>query len=152
MNGQGKQKLREVSDMVQQDPALRELRLISKVLILANAGAIEKELSKIATTDERKKMWVLIDGKHMPKEIADQAGVTQMAVSNFVNAGVASELIEYTKGKPPIRTLSYVPPEWTSLVTSSSSEASETHAASETGGSSPEIVKNDKGDGNGERN
>jgi len=132
--------------MAQQDPTLRELKLISKVLILTNAGAIERELSKIATTNDRKKMWVLIDGKRMPKEIADQAGVTQMAVSYFVNAGVVAELIEYVKGKPPRRILNYVPPEWINLVTLPSSEAEEKEV------SSPEIVKNDKGDSYGEKN
>lgn len=33
---------------------LTELRKISKILILANAKAIETELSNYATTDERK--------------------------------------------------------------------------------------------------
>lgn len=104
---------------------LKELRLILKVLILSNSGAIEKELSKIATTNERKKMWVLIDGKNMPKDIATKAGVTQMAVSNFLNACRTAEFIEYAKGEPPKRTLNYVPPEWISLVKVPSAELPE---------------------------
>lgn len=136
-----------MSDMEQQDPTLRELKLILKVLILANAGAIERELSKIATTNERKKMWVLIDGKRMPKDIADQAGVTPMAVSNFVNAGVAAELIEYVKGKPSRRILDYVPPEWISLVAQPPSETEEERTLS-----SPDTVKKDQGDNNGGEN
>lgn len=132
--------------MAQQDPTLRELKLISKVLILANAGAIERELSKIATTNERKKMWVLIDGKRMPKDVADQAGVTSMAVSNFVNAGVAAELIAYVKGKPPQRILDYVPPEWISLVPLPSETEKERVVGP------PGDVKNDQGDNNGKEN
>jgi len=95
---------------------LRELRRISKILILTNASTIEKELSKIASSDDRKCMWICIDGKRMPKNIANEVGVTQIAVSYFLNAGVAAGLIEYVKGEPPRRILDYVPPVWIDLV------------------------------------
>lgn len=95
---------------------LRELKKLSKILILANAGIVERELSKIASTNDRKKMWVLIDGKRMPGDIAKEAGVTAMAVSYFLNAGAATELIEYERGEPPRRILDYVPPSWIELV------------------------------------
>lgn len=111
-----------MNNMTDQDATLKELKSILKVLILANADAIEKELSKIATTNERKKIWVLIDGKRMPKDIAKEVGVTQMAVSHFLSAGVAVELIEYIKGEPPRRILDYVPPAWINLVKSPPAE------------------------------
>lgn len=102
--------------MTNQDATLKELKSILKVLILANANAIKKELSKIATTNERKKIWVLIDGKRMPKDIAKETGVTQMAISYFLNAGAVAGLIEYIKGKPPRRIIDYVPAAWIDLV------------------------------------
>jgi hypothetical protein len=98
------------------EASLRELRKISRILILANAASVEKELSKIATTNERKKMWVLMDGKKMPKDLAKETGVTIMTVSNFLAAGVAAELVEYNRGEPPRRILDYVPPNWIELV------------------------------------
>jgi hypothetical protein len=98
------------------EATLRELRKISRILILANAASVEKELSKIATTNDRKKMWVLMDGKRMPGDIAKEAGVTAMTVSYFLNAGVAAELVEYKRGEPPRRILDYVPPAWIELV------------------------------------
>lgn len=101
---------------------LKELKKISKILTVANSTAIENELTKIATSTGRKKMWTLIDGNRMPKEIADEAGVSAMAVSNFLNVGKASELIEYEKGKAPIRLLDYVPPSWIELFTPVPSE------------------------------
>ncbi len=61
-------------------------------------------------------MWVYMDGKRMPKDLASLVGVTAMAVSVFLNVGIAASLIEYEKGKPPSRLLDYVPPEWLSLV------------------------------------
>ena len=102
--------------MVELSETLRELRKISKILVLANASVIEKELSKIATSDARKKMWVLIDGKRMAKDIANEIGVTQMAVSYFLAAAVAAELIEYAPHEPPRKILDYVPPSWIELV------------------------------------
>lgn len=95
---------------------LRELRRISKILVLTNAQTIEEELSKIATTGDRKRMWILIDGHRMPKEIANEVGVTPMAVSYFLNAAVATELVEYSRGKPPRKVLDYVPPSWLNLI------------------------------------
>jgi len=98
------------------DETLRELRRISKVLILANASIIEDELSKIATSDARKKMWVLIDGERMAKDIANEIGVTKMAVSHFLTAAKASEMIEYVPREPPRKILDYVPPSWIELM------------------------------------
>jgi hypothetical protein len=95
---------------------LHELKKISKILTLVNAAAIEKELSKIANTDARKKMWVLIDGQRMPKNIAKEVGVTQMAVSYFLNIASAADFIEYTQREPPHKILDYVPPSWIDLV------------------------------------
>jgi hypothetical protein len=99
-----------------QSPTLRELKKISKILLLANAKVIETELSKIAGSDVRKKMWVLIDGKRAAKDIAKDACVTQMAVSYFLTSASAAEFVEYNKGEPPRRILDYIPPSWIDLV------------------------------------
>jgi len=104
---------------------LRELKKISKILTLASASSLEKELEKIASTNDRKKMWVLIDGKRRQREIAADAGVTQAAVSYFLSAAVAAELIEYPRGEPPRRIIDYVPPAWIELVKLSPAEEAE---------------------------
>lgn len=95
---------------------LSELKKISKILLLANAETIERELSKIATSDVRKKMWVLIDGSRSQTDIARAVGVTQAAVSYFISAAVEAQLVENPPGKPPRRVLDYVPPSWLELV------------------------------------
>jgi len=136
-----------VSNMKEQDPTLKELKAILKVLILANADFIEKELSKIATTNDRKKLWVLIDGKRMPRDIAKEAGVTPMAVSNFLNAGVVAELIEYVKGEPPRRILDYIPPAWINLVKLPPPEDLEENDVV-----SPDKTKSGEGESDGEKN
>jgi len=95
---------------------LQELRRISKLLTLANASIIEAELNKIANTDPRKKMWILMNGIKMPKDLAAASGVSSMAVSNFLSAALALNLIEYAPRQPPQRALDYIPPTWLSLV------------------------------------
>jgi len=96
---------------------LAELRKISKILILANTKAIENELSKYATTEDRKRVWVLINGKRMTKEIAQSIGVSQRAVDKFLKVLETAELIENPWGKPSKKMLDYTPPSWVELVT-----------------------------------
>ena len=95
---------------------LSELTKISKILTLANSKAIEEEIGKIAHSEARKKMWVLIDGKRMPKDIAKEAKVTAMAVSYFLEAASAAGFAHYAQREPPKKILDYVPPSWISLV------------------------------------
>lgn len=98
------------------DSTLKELKKISKILILSNASVIESEIAKVASTNDRKRIWVLIDGIKMPADIGKEANTTAMTVSNFLNAGKAADLIDYKKGLPPQRILDYVPPSWIDLV------------------------------------
>lgn len=105
---------------------LNELKKISRILTLSNAEAIEQELSKIATSDTRKKMWVLIDKKRMPKDLAKEAKVTTMAVSKFLKALADAEFVEYSPREPPSKILDYTPPSWIELVENSEQTAEET--------------------------
>jgi len=95
---------------------LAELRKISKILILANTKTVENELSKYATTDDRKRVWALINGKRMSKEIAQSIGISQRAVDIFLKVLETAELIENPRGKPPRKILDYTPPSWVELI------------------------------------
>jgi len=95
---------------------LTELKKISKILTLVNAEAIEDELSKYATTDNRKKIWVLINGTRMPANIAQSTGISTRSVERFLKVLEIAELIENLWGKPPKRLLDYVPASWLDLV------------------------------------
>lgn len=134
--------------MVETDTTLKELRKIAKILLLANAPLVQKEIEKIANSDARKKMWVLTDGTRMQKDIANEVKVTQAAVSYFLNAAVAAELIEYRKGEPPRRLLDYVPPEWIEIIQSPESTliAEQQESESQTIGSGPQQSTEGKSD------
>jgi hypothetical protein len=97
---------------------LDELRRVSKILTLVNAKALEIELSKYATTDERKKAWILIDGNSLPEEIGEKAGIKLRAIQEFLKILVDATLIENFRGKPPKRLLDYVPASWLELIKS----------------------------------
>lgn len=102
--------------MSENELILKELKAIKKILLLVNSKQIEQEIEKIASTKERKCMWVLMDGKRTLKEIAGIIEVTVRAVQLFSSQAYAAGLIEYERGKPPIRLLDYVPPSWIDLI------------------------------------
>jgi hypothetical protein len=127
---------------------LRELKKISKILTLANASIIENELSKIANTDSRKKMWVLIDGKRMPQDIADMVGVTRRAVTYFLDDAATADFIEYNPYEPP-RRIFYVPPSWIDLIAKERGEEEAAKDKPQTMKADSAIApKQEKGDGN----
>jgi|GEM_PF-842683 len=102
--------------MTDGDLVLEELKRISKILTLAHGESLEKELSKIATSDERKKIWVLIDCVKLPKDIAKEVGVSVRSVNRFLSIGEKVGLIENPWGKPPRRLIDYVPATWVELI------------------------------------
>lgn len=93
-----------------------ELRKISKILTLVNAKTLEIELSKYATTTERRKAWILIDGNNLPEQIGEKAGMKLRSIQEFLKILVDATLIENSRGKPPKRLLEYVPASWVELI------------------------------------
>ena len=96
---------------------MKELKKISKILLLAHGERLETELGKIATTNDRKKIWVLINGKLGPEDISKQTGLSVGSVRNFLTILEKGELIENPYGKPPKKLIDYVPPKWVELLT-----------------------------------
>jgi len=102
--------------MTNGDLILEELKTISKILTLAHGESLERELSKIASSDERKRMWVLIDGIKLPKDLAKEAEVSVRSINRFLSIGQKAGLIRNPWGKPPTRLVDYVPAKWIELV------------------------------------
>lgn len=94
---------------------LDELKKISKILTLINAKQLEDELSKYATTDDRKRIWILIDGQNMSKDICDAMGFTEDGVNKFLKILKLAGLVENPRKQPPKKLLDYVPPSWLEL-------------------------------------
>ncbi len=102
--------------MTNEEEILKELRKMSKILIMSNGTNLEKELAKYATNDDRKRIWVLIDGNRQADEILKATGLTKTPVYNFLKILEDSNLIERQHGKPPKRLLEFVPAEWADLI------------------------------------
>lgn len=98
------------------DETLKELKKISKILTMAHGEQLEKELAKIATTDDRKRIWVLINGELTPEGISKQTHITIGAVKNYLTVLKKAEFIENPYGKPPKKLIDYVPPKWVELL------------------------------------
>jgi len=95
---------------------LKELKKISKIMMLANGNALETEIAKYATTPDRKKIWILIDGNRQADEIVKVSGLTQAPVYRFLKILEDANLIERPRGQPPRKWLDYVPAEWIDLI------------------------------------
>jgi hypothetical protein len=109
-----------------QDSAiLSELKKISQILLFSNSEQIDRELGKVADNEARKKTWVLIDGKRMPKDIAVQVGVSLSTVSRFLDSASAANLVFYAAKYPPAKKLDYVPSSWLHLVFDKTEEEAE---------------------------
>src|SRR5579875_2283286 len=91
---------------------LRELKIITKILLLSNSKSVEEELGKLVNSEERKMAWILMDGTRKVPDIINKGKVAAATMSRFLAAGVALDLIEYKKGEAPRRVLDYVPQEW----------------------------------------
>lgn len=98
--------------MTTDDDILKELRNITKIIIISNGHTIERELEKYATSKDRKKIWILIDGKNQVDKIAKTVSKTRRAVEIFLKILEEASLVERPYNKPPIRRLDYVPPSW----------------------------------------
>ena len=89
-----------------------EMKNISKILLIAHSDKIESELEKVATTDERKRIWILIDGKRTSQEIAVQIGISKRSVDRFLRLAENIGFVKNPWGKPAYRTVDYVPSKW----------------------------------------
>lgn len=97
---------------------LAELRKMNKVMILANGDKLETELARYASTDERKKVWALIDGKRDINELIRGSGLKKSLIYSFLAMLEEANLIEKSHGKPPMKTLEFVPASWVELLES----------------------------------
>jgi len=91
---------------------LFELRSIKRTLNIAHSQQIDTYLNDIIKSENRRKMWIAIDGEKMSNEIAEEANVTPMAVSNFLKLVSELSLVQYRQGNPPKKIIDHIPAEW----------------------------------------
>ena len=91
---------------------ISELFEIKQLLLLNSRENIKKELDEIATTDERKVIWGMLDGLTSTTEIAEQVGVTPRSVQRFISQLEEKELVITERRGYPKRRMDYIPSNW----------------------------------------
>lgn len=98
------------------DDILNELKKTNKLLILAYADKIENQLEKVASSKERKTIWVLLNGTNDNKELSKITKLSIRGIQNILKEYEDCELINNPRGKPATRKIDYVPPSWIELL------------------------------------
>ena len=91
---------------------LDELSKIRQLLEILARNALREELERIATTDERKRIWALCDGLRSTEEIAKKVGVTPRTVQRFIKELRNVDLVTIVKRGYPKRRFDYIPSDW----------------------------------------
>jgi predicted ArsR family transcriptional regulator len=95
-----------------EEKVYEELVRIRELLERLARKELKEDLEKIATTKERKKIWVLCDGMTSTSDIATKAGVSQRTVQIFLNDLQTRDLITFEKRGYPKRKYDYIPSDW----------------------------------------
>jgi hypothetical protein len=88
------------------------LKVIRKLTEMQLRGPIKDELTKFASSTERRKMWMLCDGALSTIEMSKRIGVSPRAVQYFVQDGLTAGFLRVDRRGYPSRTIDWTPPEW----------------------------------------
>jgi DNA-binding transcriptional ArsR family regulator len=69
-------------------------------------------LSEVASSPERQRIWMLLDGLTSTTDIADTLGITQRSVQRFVKILGNHNLVDLRRRGYPKRNINYTPQEW----------------------------------------
>lgn len=91
------------------------LKVIRKLTEIQLRGPIKDELTKFASSTERRKLWILCDGTMTTIEMSKKIGVSPRAVQYFVQDGLKAGFLRVDRRGYPSRTIDWTPPEWERL-------------------------------------
>ena len=94
------------------EEVFEEVSKIRKLLEILLRENIKEELEIVATTPERKKIWVLCDGSTNTKGIAKEVGMSLRAVQTTIKELKDHDLIKHEKGGYQQRIFDYIPYDW----------------------------------------
>ncbi|MHA1972627.1 MAG: hypothetical protein ACTSW1_06535 [Candidatus Hodarchaeales archaeon] len=95
---------------------LFEMKKNNLLLTISNIDKITAYLESIATTEDRKKIWILIDGKLTTQEIADIIDVSARSVTRFIKLADDAGLVINNWGQPAKKIIEIVPNSWLELI------------------------------------
>jgi len=89
---------------------------VYRLLEIQTRPQIEATLQKLATTKERRKVWILSDGERKTEEIARLSGNAIRTVQVFVQEADRAGLMDTRKRGTPRRRFDVIPADWAPLV------------------------------------
>ena len=89
-----------------------EVLKIRQLLEMLSRGVLREELEKTATTEQRRRIWTLLNGARRTEEVAHVVGVSQRAVQAFVSDLERADLIMTRRRGYPRRRFDYTPSNW----------------------------------------
>jgi len=89
-----------------------EMVKVRHLLEIMVRDQLKKSLEQSVTTEERRRIYVLMDGISGTDEIAQRAGVSQRSVQLLVKDLLDAGLVSLEKRGYPRHTFDYIPPEW----------------------------------------
>jgi len=91
---------------------LAELGEIKQILLLNSREVLKNELNEIASTEERKQIWGLLDGLTSTADISKKVGVSLRTVQMFAFQLEEKEFVITEKRGYPKRRMDYIPSDW----------------------------------------
>ena len=91
---------------------LSELMEIKHLLLLNSREVLKQILNDVASTDERKQIWGLMDGLTSTSDIAEKVKISPRAVQIFISQLEEKELVLTEKRGYPKRRMDYIPSDW----------------------------------------
>jgi len=88
---------------------LEEIKLLTRLMAQTQLDEI---LLNIATTEDRKKIWALLNGVRDSQEIADSINISKRSVDRFLKLAESVGLANNPWGRPASRKIDYVPTTW----------------------------------------
>ena len=95
---------------------LLEMKKNNLLLTIAHSERIIEYLENVATTTDRKKIWVLIDGNRNSQQIADILNLSKRSVDRFFKLAEDQGLLINPWGQPAKKLIEYTPSEWLDLL------------------------------------
>jgi len=91
---------------------LSNLVSLKELLELLAIPLIKEKVEKLASTSQRRKMWILSNGENSTRGIAQKVKVSNRSIRYFVNEGRKAGIIITVKRGYPKRKIDYIPEDW----------------------------------------
>ncbi len=91
---------------------LAQMEIIRRLLEFIANDQITRVLETLATTEARRQIWALLDGRNSTSDISEKLSVSMRTVQQFVKELEESNLVLTEKRGYPQRIINYIPRSW----------------------------------------